>query len=58
MKTNSTTISYFPGDTAMLLKEQLQHGVCFHAAYLDDIQTHVNDMFCTGAVVSGSGVTL
>lgn len=42
----------------MLLKEQLQHAVCFHAAYLDDIQTHVNDMFCTGAVVSGSGVTL
>lgn len=26
--------------------------------YLDDIQTHVNDMFSTGAVVSGSGVAL
>lgn len=26
--------------------------------YLDDIQTHVNNVFCTGAVVPGSGVTL
>lgn len=26
--------------------------------YLDDIQTHVNDMLSTGAVVSGSGVAL
>lgn len=26
--------------------------------YLDDIQTHVDDMFSTGAVVSGSGVAL
>lgn len=26
--------------------------------YLDDIQAHVNDMFSTGAVVSGSGVAL
>lgn len=26
--------------------------------YLDDIQTHVDDMLSTGAVVSGSGVAL
>lgn len=26
--------------------------------YLDDIQTHVDDMFSTGAVISGSGVAL
>lgn len=26
--------------------------------YLDDIQTHVNDMLSTGTVVSGSGVAL
>lgn len=26
--------------------------------YLDDVQTHVNNMLSTGAVVSGSGVTL
>lgn len=26
--------------------------------YLDDIQTHVDDMLSTGTVVSGSGVAL
>lgn len=31
--------------------------VFFIHLYLDDIQTHVNDMLSTGAVVSGSGVT-
>ncbi len=30
----------------------------FILLYLDDIQTHVNDMLSTGAVVSGSGVAL
>lgn len=30
----------------------------FILLYLDDIQTHINDMLSTGAVVSGSGVAL
>lgn len=30
----------------------------FILLYLDDIQTHVNDMLSTGAVVSGTGVAL
>lgn len=33
--------------------------VCYVSmVYLDDVQTHVNNMLSAGTVVSGSGVTL
>lgn len=37
---------------------KVKNTTCYNLLYLDDIQTHINDMLSTGAVVSCSGVTL